>query len=202
MSTFLLISGYKGGVAKSTTAIHLATYFSDRANTLLIDGDPNRSTLRWDERGAGLPFTVLSENKALRRVNEFEVVLIDTPARPQTDELRDLAESSDAVILPTAIDVGSAEATIQTANDLPKDTPYKILLCKCPPHPNRSAVHLQTELVSAGLFVFKTRIRQSVAFGKAMLDGVPVKSLKGRDRLPWQDYLNLGKEVDLWLKLS
>ncbi|MDJ0901225.1 MAG: ParA family protein [Xenococcus sp. MO_188.B8] len=38
----ITVTGYKGGCGKSTTAIHLATYFSDRGKTLLIDSDQRR----------------------------------------------------------------------------------------------------------------------------------------------------------------
>ena len=52
----------QGGVGKSTTAIHLATYFSDKGKTVLVDGDPNRTSIGWFERGS-LPFTVADERK-------------------------------------------------------------------------------------------------------------------------------------------
>lgn len=44
-------ASFKGGVAKTTTAIHLAAYLQTKGQTLLIDGDPNRSATRWAERG-------------------------------------------------------------------------------------------------------------------------------------------------------
>ncbi|HBB36204.1 MAG TPA: hypothetical protein DDZ80_14775 [Cyanobacteria bacterium UBA8803] len=53
----LTVTGYKGGVGKSVTAVHLATFFSDLGNTVLVDGDPNRTSLGWNSRGK-LPFTV------------------------------------------------------------------------------------------------------------------------------------------------
>jgi len=37
----------KGGVSKTTTAIHLATIFSRTGKTLLIDGDPQASAASW-----------------------------------------------------------------------------------------------------------------------------------------------------------
>ena len=36
----ITIASFKGGVAKTTTAVHLAAYLQDRSPTLLIDGDP------------------------------------------------------------------------------------------------------------------------------------------------------------------
>ena len=42
----ITVAGFKGGVGKTTTAIHLACYFAQQSEkTLLVDGDPNRSSL-------------------------------------------------------------------------------------------------------------------------------------------------------------
>ena len=57
--TIITVTGYKGGIGKSTTAFHLAAYFSDLGKTVLIDGDPNRTAIKWAGRNeAPLPFTV------------------------------------------------------------------------------------------------------------------------------------------------
>ena len=37
---YITVTNYKGGVGKTTTAVHLAAYFQRLAPTLLIDGDP------------------------------------------------------------------------------------------------------------------------------------------------------------------
>lgn len=44
--TILTVTGYKGGIGKSTTAFHIATYFSDIGKTVLVDGDPNRTAVK------------------------------------------------------------------------------------------------------------------------------------------------------------
>ena len=60
---YVTVVGYKGGVAKTTTAVHLAACLQQRAPTLLVDGDSNRSALAWAEAGR-LPFRVVDETAA------------------------------------------------------------------------------------------------------------------------------------------
>ena len=52
------VASFKGGVGKTTTALHLAAYCQTLAPTLLVDGDLNRSALDWAKRG-NLPFKVV-----------------------------------------------------------------------------------------------------------------------------------------------
>jgi len=59
-------ASFKGGVAKTTTAIHIAAYLQKKGETLLVDGDPNRSATRWSKRGKGLPFKVVSDQQAAK----------------------------------------------------------------------------------------------------------------------------------------
>jgi chromosome partitioning protein len=46
----LTVASFKGGVGKTTTAVHLAAYLQKKSPTLLIDGDPNRSASKWTTR--------------------------------------------------------------------------------------------------------------------------------------------------------
>ena len=80
----ITLTGYKGGIGKSCTAVHLATYLSDFGNVLLIDGDPNRTAINWDKRG-GLPFDCVDERKAAKEIPGRDYLVIDTPARPDSD---------------------------------------------------------------------------------------------------------------------
>src|SRR4028119_2161677 len=131
----LTVTGYKGGVGKSTTAIHLATYFSDKGKTVLVDGDPNRTALGWAGRGE-LPFTVSDERQAMRVISGSDYVVIDTPARPNSDDLKELAKGCDLLILPTAPDVLSLPPMLETARDL-GDANYRALITIVPPYPSR-----------------------------------------------------------------
>ena len=94
----ITVTGYKGGVGKSTTAIHLAAYFSDFGKTILVDSDPNRSSLEWAETGK-LNFDVFDERRAMKQIRLADYVVIDTSARPNTDDLAELAKGCDLMVL-------------------------------------------------------------------------------------------------------
>ncbi|MEG4585371.1 AAA family ATPase [Microcoleus sp. MOSTC5] len=41
----MTVASFKGGVEKTTTALHLAAYLQSKAPALLVDSDLNRSAL-------------------------------------------------------------------------------------------------------------------------------------------------------------
>ncbi|MEG3440034.1 ParA family protein [Pannus brasiliensis CCIBt3594] len=190
----ITVTGYKGGVGKSTTAIHLAAYFSDRGKTVLVDGDPNRTAIGWAERGT-LPFTVADERRAMKTIGGSDFVIIDTPARPHSDDLKELAKGCELLILPTAPDVLSLQPMLETAKDLGSAN-YRALITIVPPPPNKEGETLRKELSEGEIPVFKTMIRRTVGYQKAALAGVPIRDLNdAKLRVAWNDYKALGNEI-------
>jgi len=195
----ITVTGYKGGVGKSTTAIHLATYFSEFGKTLLVDGDINKTSLAWAARGK-FPFEVVNQHKAMKAISGKDYVVIDTPARPDSDQLADLADGCDLLILPTTPDVVSLDPMMQTARDLEQKVFYRVLITIVPPYPNKEGETMKQELQKADVPVFNTLIRRTTGYQKAAMTGVPIRDLKSGDlRKAWQDYKNLGKEIqEIW----
>lgn len=190
----ITVTGYKGGVGKSTTAIHLATFFSEKGKTILVDGDPNRTAIAWADRGS-VPFTVADERQAMKMIRDSEYAVIDTPARPNTDDLKELAKGCDLLILPTSPDVLSLQPMLETARDL-GDANYRALIAIIPPKPSREGELMQKELEDGGVPVFTTMVRRTVGFPKAALAGVPIRDInEPRFKEAWKDYVSLGHEI-------
>ena len=190
----MTVTGYKGGVGKSTTALHLATFFSDYGQTVLVDGDPNRTSINWAERGK-LPFVVADERQAMKVIAGSEFVVIDTPARPDSDDLKELAKGCDLLILPTTPDVVSLEPMLQIASNL-AEASYRALISIVPPPPSKEGATMRQELMDSDIPVFNAMIRRSAGFQKAALRGVPIRDIPEiRSRAAWTDYEALGKEI-------
>jgi chromosome partitioning protein len=191
-------AGHKGGVGKSTTAIHLAYFLHQRGPTLLIDGDPNQSVSTWAAQGQ-LPFPVLTLDQ-VDDVSGYEHLVFDTQARPLPADLQALAEGCDLLVLPTSPDFLSLDALIQTADDLGDlgATNYRILLTMIPPRPRRDGDDARATLLKAQLPVFEAMVPRLVAFEKAPILGVTVDKVRDdRAGAAWEAYRAVGEELGL-----
>lgn len=191
------VAGFKGGVAKTTSAVHLAAYLQRLAPTLLVDGDANRSASLWASHG-GLPFTVVPEAQAMKYARQFEHIVIDTGARPSGDELRDLVGGCDLLVLPTNPEAMSLDALLQTTEALQNlGGQYRILLTLVPPSPSKEGEEARALLEAESLPVMHAAIRQTSAFRHASAQGVPVYGLRGSRsaKLAWLDYERAAQEI-------
>ena len=193
----ITIASFKGGVGKSTSALHIASYLQNKAPTLLVDGDLNRSALQWASAG-NLPFKVVDEKSAVKFARSYDHIVVDTPARPAPDDLKTLAMGCDLLVLPTSPDALAMGAMLQMVESLQGlETDYRILITLIPPPPSKVGEEARTTIVNAGLPIFKAGIRRLAAFQRAALDGVSVNQVKGDSYagIAWRCYQEVGKEI-------
>jgi len=128
----LAIVNLKGGSGKTVSSVFLATVLSKRGRTLLVDCDPQGSTLSWagaaEEDGAGesLPFAVmgLPVKDVHRRVRAFEGdyehIVFDTPPGELTIVRSALMAADVALIAvpPTPIDLDRVMPTLELVADV------------------------------------------------------------------------------------
>ncbi|WP_229775945.1 ParA family protein [Deinococcus ruber] len=121
----------KGGVGKTTIAMHLATVIAEHhALVTVLDADEEVSALRWQQHaladGVRLPFSVIpaDRNSFMRQAKDLaragHIVVIDTPPNNR-EVLKSAATIADVVlvpVLPTGLDVDRLGTTLDLLRDL------------------------------------------------------------------------------------
>jgi chromosome partitioning protein len=197
----ITVTSYKGGVGKTTTAIHLAAYLQRLAPTLLVDGDAIRSATKWSHRSLdkGLPFKVVTHAQMVSHIRDYQHIVIDTEGNPSDDDFKDLAGNCDRLVIPAEPETVATDGLIHTLAKLRSlgNKTHRVLLTKVPPPPRTEGKQLRDMLISEGVAIFDAEIPRLAAFEKAAADGVPVYGVKG-DRnaaRAWDAYEAVGKEI-------
>ncbi len=112
----------KGGVGKTTLAVHLAAAFAEKGRTMLLDADPQGSAVSWSsQRESAPPFTVtaLAKPTIHRDIDQlahgYAHVVIDGPPRA-SDLARSVIMAADFILIPvqpSPYDLWAAQETVE-----------------------------------------------------------------------------------------
>jgi chromosome partitioning protein len=113
----------KGGVGKTTLAVHIATYLAQRGyKVLLVDADPQASALDWSasREGERLVTVIGLPTRNLHKeiqghLDNYDMIVIDGP--PRVNELaRACIMASDVVLVPvqpSPLDIWASRETLE-----------------------------------------------------------------------------------------
>lgn len=198
----------KGGVGKTTSAVHLATMFARDTPTLLIDGDPQASAASWaawrrEANRESSPTTtcllgkaVFDEGKNLSKA--FAHTIIDAGGRDSAG-LRAALLLADLAIVPVgASNLDAAAMTdlleiVDLAKDFNDKLVVKVLLMRVDSRTKDTGEMLQY-LSDNNLDVLNTRICERVAYRRAINDGATVGEI-GKDPQAISEIESLYAEV-------
>jgi len=178
MLTIGLIS-QKGGVGKTTIAIHLATAFqSSGRETLVIDLDPQASAAEWkDARESERPYVIAVPSSRLKktleaaRQNEAEVVILDTAPHSEGTAL-EAARASDLILVPCQPSIMDLRAMRKTADLIMHlKKPTFAILNEVAAQGTVADEAARAITAQFGMPVCPIRLVQRVAFNRCLLAG-------------------------------
>lgn len=176
----------KGGVGKTTLAVHIAFAFTERnKRVLLVDADPQGSALDWSASRAdttllpvvGMPKAILHKELP-KMADDYEVIVIDGAPRVY-DVARSALLASDMVLIPvqpSPYDVWAAKEIVELLKDI---KPFKENL-KNAFVINRKIVNtaigrdVSEALGEYDVAVLKSQISQRVSFAECAATGQTV----------------------------
>lgn len=181
----------KGGVGKTTTAVHLATMLARTERTLLIDGDPQASSASWaawrrESKRDPSPTTtcltgkaILSEGKTLS--DGFAHTVVDAGGRDSVGLRSALLLARQAIVPVGASNLDAAAMTdllevIEMAKDYNPDLQVRILLTRIDPR-TRDTADMLGFLHEQKLPVLATRVCERVAYRRAIGEGAIVQEV-------------------------
>lgn len=206
MPTVLAVTSEKGGVGKSTLAIHLAGALTERGlRVVLIDEDGRvGSSLRWaaraTERGFPLPFPVLSGGDVKpKRLGGLDVVLIDTEGRPKRKDLRALALQADLLLIPSGpgtLELDAARGLLDYLDDeVSAARRARVVLTRVPAQ-GKAGKEASEDLRDSGVTVCNTLIRNFTAYQRAAELATLARDVQGPRSVPaWNDIVALSREL-------
>ena len=202
------VANQKGGVGKTTVTMQLGAALSRRHRVLVVDVDPQQSTVWWaDNAAAQLPFDFAGQQHptALTRIarlgSEYDVVIVDTPGSLEdTQILETVLDAADFVVVPMTPESLAVEPTMRTITRLiePRHLRHAVLLNRIDTRvPNQLRTWQGLLDTTFGIPRFESHLRQFKAHADAPVLGHVVTSLRDNRRTAGSiaDVTRVGYEI-------
>ncbi|PNY79176.1 ParA family protein [Deinococcus koreensis] len=199
MPKIISVGNMKGGVGKTTTAVHLAQQLGRKGKTLLLDADEElQCAIYWREGTFdGWTFDAAQFKTATPEgMAPYQYVVIDTKGNEQGNDLVQLAQDSDLLVIPTKPDGLSATGLIRTLRPIIEAgvKNYRVLIVA---NEGGRGDELREALADEGVPVMTTIVRKSTAVGDAAEKQIPLDAYTSNRyaRLVAVDYASVTREV-------
>jgi len=181
----IALIGNKGGAGKTTLCINLASGLHRRCSTVLLDADPQLSSLQW--RDIAIRDDLVEVVDAVEDVagmvrqykDNYDCVVIDCPPSAQSEQTRRALACSDIAVipvLPSPLDLWASvhvEKELEWARTINPGIMGLLVVNQLEPRTRLSRL-VHDALAEIELPVARTAIRRRMAYRNAMLQGCSV----------------------------
>lgn len=206
----IALVGNKGGAGKTTLCINLASGLHRQYSTLLLDADPQRSSLQWRDIATRDDLVEVAdavddvEGMVQQYRDSYQCVVIDCPPSVQSQQTRQALGCSDIAVipvLPSPLDLWASvhvEQELEWARSVNPDIRPLLVVNQLEPRTRLSQL-MHDALAELELPVAQTAIRRRMAYRNAMLQGCSVLQAGAAAKSAAEEIEQLIQEV---MKLS
>lgn len=202
LSKVIAIVNQKGGVSKTTTSINFAFGLAQRGfDVLLIDGDPQASSLDWasvrDSAEIETKFTVMGMPKAnmakeIQKIKtKYDFTIIDSAGR-QSDLTRQAIVACDVAIVPNStspLDAWATKETLKSIDEIQGYRNFSAYLLLSGVRENTKVFKDVKEYLEAEytLPILESVIPEKTAFSSSIGDGLSIFETKDKKAIEAMD---------------
>jgi len=207
MPTIALI-GNKGGAGKTTLCVNLAAALASESPTVILDADPQQSSLQWQNMADGHPaVNVLSaaENvhQAYRELAEasYENCLIDCPPSAQSQQMHDalgIADLAVVPVLPSPLDIWATVHIEEAVEQARQSNPELKVLLVINQFESRTRLSrlMERALGELELPAAKAFIKRRAIYRHSLLEGRTVHDAGSRGKEASEEIYQLIQEME------
>ncbi len=178
----IALIGNKGGAGKTTLCINLASGLHRRCSTLLLDADPQHSSLQWrniserDDLVDVLDAVEDVEGTVATYRDSYSCLVIDCPPSVHSEQTRQALSCCDMAlipVLPSPLDLWASvhiEEELETARSVNPDIRPLLVVNQLEPRTRLSRL-MHDALAELDLPVARAALRRRMVYRNAMLQG-------------------------------
>lgn len=178
MPSIITLAHQKGGVGKSTTALNLYAYFAKAGlKAVIVDIDPQGSITGFIDFSGADRFNLIRRTdfktyaELLQKVQDFEVVLIDTPPYI-SNELEEIIKITNLVLIPckaSLFDVLAIRQTIEFIETAKKKYNFLSAIVLTMIVPSASThKHIREQLEFYNVHILNSEIANRISYTRAL----------------------------------
>lgn len=199
--------GNKGGAGKTTLCINLAAVWSDSHRVVIVDADPQKSSLQWRDIADSCPdLQVVEAGKdVIQSVNEvkdeYDYCLIDCPPSVHSKQMQQALQCSDLAVIPVQPSPLDIWATVHIETEIEqarlKNAQLNALLVinQLEPRTRLSQI-MHRALSELTLSAANTAIRRRAVYRNSFLEGRTVHDFGAKGLAAAEEIQSLISEME------